>query len=249
MNPLFLLGAAAVLVMAAGKKTGRKAIVCPPMAPGGGQLAGYNYIEFTTGGAAYDEQLPLIVFFHCLGCEPQSMVKYLADLPVAARVVMPYGREQFGGEPAWWTLRAKTEDQAGLAAQMDAASGDMACFVEMAAHCFNTRGRPIIVGHSQGAMMTFAVAAKRPNLIKAAIPASGWLPENLWATSMPPTYAVHGMKDRTVNFSRTEDFVNRSQQAGHPIEWYPIEGKGHGLSGDLLGTWLRIIEWAARTDF
>jgi len=125
MNPILLFGGAAVVLLASsGKKRrsiarGQKpAAACPPLAPGEGHIAGYDYIEFATGGASLHERLPIVFFLHCRGCRPEGMAHNLEGLPSRARVVMPRGNASESAYPLWFDLKSRTEDQAGLAAQM-----------------------------------------------------------------------------------------------------------------------------------
>ena len=207
-------------------------------------MAGYDYIEFATGGADLREQLPIVFFFHCRGCRPEGMAKYLEGLSSRARVVMPRGNASAGSNPLWFDLKARTPDQEGLAGQMGSEAEQMARFIEEANHCLMGVGDPVITGHSQGGMLTFAVAAEAPHLVKAAVPVAGWLPVPLWPRDLPPTKAVHGTNDRTVDYARTADFVARAQGAGLPIELHSIDGQGHGLSGDMSSAWVDLVDEA-----
>ena len=206
-------------------------------------MAGYDYIEFATGGATLHERLPIIFFLHCRGCRPEGMAHHLEDLPSRARVVMPRGNAAEGAQPRWFDLKARTQDQAGLAQQMSDEGKRMAAFIEEANHCLMGVGKSVVTGHSQGGMMTLAAAAEAPESIKAAVPVAGWLPVDLWPRTMPPTFAVHGTDDRTVDYARTADFISRASGAGLPIELFSIEGTGHGLGG-LKSAWIDLVESA-----
>jgi len=207
-------------------------------------MAGYDYIEFATGGASLQEQLPIIFFLHCRGCRPKGLKKFLEGISARARVVMPSGNAADSQYAMWIDLKARTPDQAGLAIQMGDEAKRLARFIEEANRCLMGVGDPVVTGHSQGGMMTFAVAAEAPGLMKAAVPASGWLPVDLCPRALPPTTAVHGMDDRTVDYSRTADFVSRASGAGLPIELLPISDHAHGLSGELKNTWVDLVESA-----
>jgi len=246
--PLLLGGGAILLLTSSSKRPAisskKKAKACPPLQPGSGSALGYDYIEFTTGGASLNERLPIIFFFHCLGCRPDTLVKHIEDLPVRARVIMPTGNSKYGSNPAWWTLRSKTKSQEELAQMMDQESARMQEFVETMNDCLAGVGRPIITGYSQGGMMTYALAARSPDTYKAAVPVAGWLPVDLWPNELPETYAVHGTKDSTVKYSRTKDFIEQMDAKGMPVTFYPVSGIGHSLSGDLKGTWKDLVEYA-----
>lgn len=251
MHPAILFGGAAVLLLASGRKSSavprpkRFSVSCPSLRPGGGHIAGYDYIEFATGGASLQEQLPIVFFLHCRGCNPNVLAKHLEDLPSRARVVMPRG--EAATNPIWFDLKARTPDQAGLAEQMSDEAQRMARFIEEANQCLLGVGDPVVTGHSQGGMLAMAVAAEAPGIMKAAVPVSGWLPVDLWPRDLPPTSVVHGTNDRTVDYARTADFVSRASNAGLPIELFPIEGHGHGLGGDLKSTWVDLVESAVQS--
>lgn len=247
MNPaMLLLAGAGVLALSRSKPSKKVGRSCPPLSHEGGTSSGFNYIEFVTGGADPNSKLPLIVYFHSLASEPRGLAKNFKDLPVRARVVMPRGNEVWGKGPAWWAMRSSTEDQHALAVSMNYTARQMANFIREIARCRPTVGKPVIAGHSQGGMMTYAVAAAAPRLVRAAVSASGWLPRELWPKKLPPTVALHGTKDVTVPYGRTKDFLERSIGAGLPIQFIPISGAGHGLSGDLKSTWRRAVEQMAQ---
>jgi len=179
-----------------------------------------------------------------MGSSPEALAKFIQSFPGKTRVVMPRGHDGTHKNPNWWTLRAGSKDQEGLAGQMSYASSLMVPFVELISRCRPTIGRPVITGHSQGGMMTFAVAARAPDLARAAVPASGWLPQSLWPPELPPVIAIHGTDDRTVNYARTANFLEQASGAGLDVTMIPIEGHKHGLSGSLKQTWLDSIDWA-----
>lgn len=252
MNPAILLGGAAVLLLASGKKRSiarsrRPSVSCPPLAPGSGHMAGYDYIEFATGGARLEESLPIVFFLHCRGCRPEGLAKHLEGLSSRARVVMPRGNATDSPYPMWFDEKARTPNQSALAAQMDDEAKGMARFIAEANECLMGDGPPVVTGHSQGGMLTFAVAAEAPGLVKAAVPVAGWLPVDLWPRSLPPTSVVHGTNDRTVDYARTADFVARASDAGLPIELFAIEGSGHGLSAGLKNIWVDLVESAIQS--
>ncbi len=245
--PLLLAGAAVFAFSSRKPRRKKSTKPCPPLDLSGGRLAGFDYIEFTTGGADPSGTLPMIVFFHSLASEPKSLAKYLKDLPGRARVIMPRGNATWGRGPAWWPMRSKTEDQDALADAMTNVGRQMRDFIREVSRCRPTLGKPVVVGHSQGGMMSYAVAAVNPSGVKAAVPASGWLPRQMWPRKIAPTIALHGTQDLTVPYGRTADFIARAQSAGLPIEFIAITGQGHGLSGELRSKWKSAIDRVMRT--
>lgn len=246
MNPALLFGLGIGAIALTRRAPKKKKIVCAPLAASGGNLAGFEYLEFVTAGANPDAKLPMIVFFHSLGTNPKGLTHLLSDLSSPTRVIMPRGNEKWGSGPAWWPMRSKDEDQHRLATYMANTSRQMAQFIREISQCRPTVGKPLIAGHSQGGLMTLATAAAAPGMFKAAVAVSSWLPRELWPKRLPPTVGIHGTLDRTVTYARTKDFFERAAHAGLPVQFIPVEGAGHGLSGKMKTTWKSAIEQLSR---
>lgn len=232
--------------MLLGRKSGAAASLkpCPPLEPSGGVVEGINYQEVVTGGADPNSELPMVIMLHGLGSKGANLAKYAREVDEPIRFILPDGVLEWGSGRAWTNLRSRTDDQAGLAAELEYAAASLVPFIREIAHCRPTAGRPILSGHSQGGHMAYAVATLYPDSIATAIPVSGWLPVELWSTRMAPTYAMHGVSDRTVNFARTEDFATRIKAQGAPLHFTPVPGEAHGFSGSLRGLWVDTVEWA-----
>lgn len=243
MLPAILVGAT-LLLLASSSGRPRQRAACPTVTHGKGRLSGYEYIEIATGGAQLSDRLPIVFLFHGRGARPESISKYLENLQSRARIVIPRGQLGTSSNPLWFELKAATQDQDTLAAQMREEAKKVAAFIREANRCLKGVGNPIVTGHSQGGMMSLAIAAVDPNLPREAIVVSGWLPVKLWPKTLPVTHLVHGMDDTTVDYSRTADFVARAQGAGLPIDLISIPGRGHGLGGDLEAQWLELVDQA-----
>ncbi len=237
VSALLFMGAGAWMLST--KKQKRKS-KCPILSSSGGSLAGFDYIEYVTKGANLDAPLPMLIYFHSLGTHPSKMAKL--DLGTPMRVILPRGNESWGSGPAWWPMRSSNEDQETLAAYTALTSKQMAHFIEEIKRCRPTIGNPLLIGHSQGGHMVLATAAAAPGLVRAGLAASAWLPQSLWPKRMAPVLALHGTKDNVVPYARSKDFYERALASGLPISFYPIEGEGHELSGNLKVAWKSALE-------
>jgi len=246
MNPLPLLLAAGAAVVLLGRKGSNGAALkpCDPLKPSGGTVEGINYTEVVTGGADPNSDLPMVIMLHGLGSKGANFAQYAVKVDEPARFILPDGILKWGSGRAWTNLRSRTEDQAALADELEYAASALAPFIRQISHCRPTRGKPIVSGHSQGGHMAYAISTLYPELIATAIPVSGWLPVELWSARMAPTYAMHGVSDRTVNFARTEDYAARMKAQGAPIHFTPVPGEAHGFSGNLRQLWIDTVEWA-----
>src|SRR4029079_16314755 len=83
-----------------------------------------------------------------------------------------------------------------------------------------TRGRPVVMGFSQGGMLTWAVAVGHPRAIAAAFPVAGFLfPEIVEKTRVdvvatPPIVAFHGAADPLVSVDDERQGVRLLEKRG-----------------------------------
>lgn len=197
---------------------------------------GVDFELIEANGAKWGDDSPTLIVFHGLGSTPAIMEPFIAiDTP--AKIIIPYGTKAYGKNFAWWKERAASEDQAKLAAQMKAAVADVQPLIDAVNRC---NGGPVVVaGHSQGGMMTYALARYAKG-VDAAVGGSGWLPESMWGP-MVPTIAVHGYGDTTVPFDRTEEWAEMMAVKDKDFEWWPVDAQ-HGLSGELKEAWQLSIQ-------
>jgi predicted esterase len=157
------------------------------------QAAGLRYLKLYTHGG--DENSPLIVWLHGRGRSAEFFEEWWRGFPGTAEIVLlqaPYS-EGFGY--TWWPGLPKTEAEA---ARLNlAAEEKLWPAIEELAH-----GRKVIVvGHSQGAELTYSIAALHADRLTEAVPISGALPSPLWPSrdqALPPVHPFHCRGDRTV---------------------------------------------------
>ncbi len=106
--------------------------------------------------------------------------------------------------------------------------------------------RTYLLGFSQGAIMSFAVAVRRPELVAGLVPISGYLdpallpPTGVQALERLPILHMHGAYDEIIPVEAahmTRDML-RLSGARYAYHEYPI---GHGIHPDglqLVQTWL-----------
>lgn len=195
------------------------------------EAAGVRYLVRTTAGAAADARLPLVVAMHGLGDRPERF-GILDALPVAARVVTPFGLTPYGGGYSWFDLGDRTRMHEGIAA----AAGRVAAMLEVLVARYPTRGKPIVTGFSQGGMLSFALATQHPASIGAAFPLGGFLPSELIVdapTNAPPIVALHGEADRRVLFAPTERAVALLVDRGWSAALRAYPDVGHTVSPSM----------------
>ncbi len=176
------------------------------------------YVELVTAGAAPDEPLPLIVAVHGLGDRPEDFALLLRDLPVKARVIVPRAPTPHGRGFSWFPVRIPyRDDQPEMVDGVRSATGQLVELLERVARARPTLGRPILMGFSQGGILTFAVVSARPGLLSAAFPVAGALPATLWpapVASSTVVHAFHGDADPVVPVSAARQIVAELRRQG-----------------------------------
>lgn len=216
------------------------------------EVAGVHYLEIVTGGAEPDAELPMIIALHGNGAYPALMAQATihqlgtkkrpaAPFDAPARFIFLRGTEPVGapGHARWFSITAADAQEsparaAKLATQIEARSHFVAAAIEELIRLRPTRGKPIITGHSQGAILTLGLAVFHPELFELAIPMAGWLPRPLWPTQPADgaatqlrIVALHGTGDTIVNFARSREVVDRLAALGWSIELRAYAGVKH----------------------
>jgi phospholipase/carboxylesterase len=203
----------------------------------------------------------LVVFVHGYGADGNDLLS-LADvlaehLPETAFVApdapeaipgAPFGRQWFGIPRFDGTSEEKA--RAGLMA----ASEDLNAFIDQRA-AYEQLGvdRVVVVGFSQGAMLSFNAlpmrgapeAAPEAAPVAACVAISGQLlhpPGLAEAKSKPPFLVMHGDRDEVVPFAAMSEACNALVENGFPTYGHVMKGSGHGIAPDGLGQMLGFIK-------
>lgn len=108
---------------------------------------------------------------------------------------------------------------------------------EMARHGVGPE-RTMLVGFSQGTMMSLQIAPRRAPSLAGVVGFSGRLlePERLAAetVSRPPVLLIHGEQDEMVPPASMNEAREALAAAGFPVRWHMSPGIGHGIAPDGL---------------
>ena len=174
-----------------------------------------------------------IVLMHGRGGSEDLMFDALADIALPAVQFYPRGPLVMGRHFAWAqprsTAPAWPDDQA------KAVEG-MRRYIAWVGRCY---GKPIVAGHSQGAQMAFGMAVAYPELLHAAVGASGALTPALWRRPGVPVVVVHGTEDGLVP---VEGARRMRDELG--VEIVEVEGHGHSLLAGLKAAFVEQLRYA-----
>ena len=213
------------------------------------QASGLQYLEITTGGAAANDPVPLVVAIHGLGDRPESFRLLLDDLPAKARLVlprapMPHGKDGY----SWFDFRADDEEgTAELGEGIRQPAERIAQLIVALAKQHGGPVRAVVCGFSQGGMVAFALAAAHPELVAEAIPVSGYLPSPLWpkerpqARPLPKILALHGESDRLVPLESARWSVEALRSNGYDATLRSWPGVAHALSPPIRAALMTAV--------
>ena len=204
-------------------------------------------------GAAKGQAKAAVVFLHGYGADGADLLG-LADvlephLPGVA-FLAPDAPEpcQGGGFGCQWFPIPWLDgsSQAAAEAGLQAAARDLNGFLDARlAEAGLTPDRLVLVGFSQGAMLSLEVAPRRPEAVAGVVAISGRMlrPEALAAEAVvkPPVLLIHGDQDPVVPFADMAKAGDALVAAGFRTWGHVMQGTGHGIAPDGLGVALQFI--------
>lgn len=174
-----------------------------------------------------------------LGPHLPDTVFYAPDAPEPC-AGNPFGRQWFG------IPRFDGSSEADARAGMLAAAEDLNAFLDIALSAEDlTPDRLILLGFSQGAMMSLQIAPRRVTAIGGLIAISGKMmyPDTLAeeAKVKPPVLLMHGDRDDVVPFQEMQVAGNALVSNGFQTYAHVMKGAGHGIAPDGLQVALSFI--------
>ena len=196
----------------------------------------------------------LVIFVHGYGADGSDLLSiadvlaehmpdtafYAPDAPNKCQM-SPMGFEWF---PIPW-IDGSSEDVA-REGMMEAAQVFDDWLTETMAAERVTSEQTVLVGFSQGTMMSLHIGPRRTDKLAAIVGFSGRLlePENLSddAKSKPPILLVHGDMDDVVPPASLPEAADALAGAGFDVYTHVSKGTGHGIAPDGLGLALQFMQ-------
>ena len=108
--------------------------------------------------------------------------------------------------------------------------------------------RVLVMGYSLGAIGTWYMAARNPDVFTASIPISGSIPASVQPVEqIPPTFVIHSRQDEVFAYSKTEREVNDLIKKGLPVELYTVEDLSHYQTAQFKTALEESIQWLLDT--
>jgi len=199
--------------------------------------------------AANTEQL--IIFVHGYGADGNDLIglaPYFAQALPNAAFVAPNGPQRCEMSPMgyqWFPIN-QFDPTSRLTGVQDAAPIlDQFIDQELARHGLGEENL-LLVGFSQGTMMSLHVGLRRARQVAGILGYSGLLagPELLAdeAVVKPPILLVHGDVDEMLPVQNLHDAVEALGAAGLNVEWHVSPGAGHTIAQDGLDLGMQFVQ-------
>ena len=195
---------------------------------------------------------PLVIFLHGYGSNEQDLFGIKDDLPaqytylsVRAPMVMEEGSYQWFRKKGEGAYNGETDDLK-TSAQL------LLDFVAQAAKKYHTEpDKVVLVGFSQGAIMSYEVALRHPEAVGGIAALSGRILPVLKSELQPDEkrqslaiFIGHGTADKRLPFSDATDADSLLKSVSLEPEFHAYEGVGHNISADEeqdLSAWLQRL--------
>ena len=204
----------------------------PPPAPA--PAPALRFVTRVTGGADERARLPLVIALHGLGDTPEAFIEVVTSMGLRLRVAAPAAINRWGDGYSWFGMRAELP-RARWVAEMRHAAEVTTAEVQRVAASQPTCGLPILLGFSQGAMLSYAALARPGAGVFAALPIGGMLPRELWPEArdvgglLPSVTAFHGEADARVSLDEDRATSDAFRDVGFRADLRTYPGVGHAI--------------------
>lgn len=207
-----------------------------------------DHLVRTTGGAAADARLPMVVAIHGLGDRPEAFIRVLEGYPGRVRLIVPRAPTPYGRGGSWF--RIERPPAAAMVSDMRASTAAIDRLIRALTTRYPTRGKPVVTGFSQGGMLSFALATRYPDSIAGAVPIAGMLPKPMWPAKGPiaPIRALHGVADNRVPYQAAEAVVLHLLDLGGDVQLQPFVGVRHRVPAAVRKAAFTAIEGFVRRN-
>ena len=196
---------------------------------------------------------PLIIFLHGSGSNEEDLFDIKDQLPAAYTFLSARAPQEVGPDSyQWFNKKPGDGDYDGVTEDLKSSEALIADFVVKATEKYHTQpDKVFLVGFSQGAIMSYEVALRHPQILGGIAALSGKvlpvLRGELKADSRLKTLNVfigHGTADQKVPYPGGADANSLLQSLSMQPEFHAYPGIGHTISNSEildLNNWLHKL--------
>jgi len=189
-------------------------------------VAGVNFVELFERDAT--PASPLLVGLHGRGDTAQGFAPMWRNFPAKIEIALALAPLPYAGGRQWFDWPPGMTDDAFA----DAASAAEAKLWPVIAELAHGR-KVILFGFSQGAVLTYVMAARHPDDIAYAFPIAGRMADKLLPRGnvrTAPVYALHGTADNRISIDASREAIAAFKAVGATAELHEFAGIGHTIT-------------------
>lgn len=193
----------------------------------------------------------LIIFVHGYGANGEDLIslsRYYAQVAPDAAFIAPDAPYRCDGAPMgfqWYDVWMKDPAERLAAIRSTGEIFDNFVTGQLARHGLS-EDKLVLIGFSQGTMMSLFTAPRRENAIAGIVGYSGRMesPDTLKAEirSKPPVVMVHGDSDELLAVSEMETAAATLRDCGVEIDTHIRPGLGHGIDEEGIRVGLAFVQ-------
>lgn len=206
------------------------------------------------------QDAPLVIFLHGYGSDERDLFGIKDDLsPDYTYLSVRAPLDVDGGGHKWFSQDTGVADYEGVTSDIDTSTTLLTTFIQQATKKYDTQpDKVVLIGFSQGAMMTYQIGLQHPELVHGIAPLSGKILSALNGRLKADdrlkglkVFIGHGTADTRVAYTGATNARAALEKLNVAPEFHAYPGLGHSISGkevDDLNTWLNAALGGADRD-
>ena len=195
-------------------------------------------LDYLVRPSTLKENAPLLLLFHGYGSDENDLFSFASELPEEFLIISakaPYPMQPYGN--AWYAINFDAEKGKWSDNEQAKQSRDLiANFIDEILAKYNADSDNVtLLGFSQGAILSYAVAFTYPEKVKNVIALSGYINTDLFELKAPETYknlnfyCSHGSVDQVIPVGWARQTQPFMEQLGTNYKYseFPV---GHGVA-------------------
>ncbi|UZJ58980.1 dienelactone hydrolase family protein [Pseudomonas sp. KU26590] len=196
-------------------------------------------LPYLAAAPAESKDKPLIIFLHGYGSDERDLLDIKNDLsPNDTFLSVRAPQEVDGGGYKWFSQDTDQAEYEGVTSDVDKSTDLLRTFIQQATEKYQTQpDKVILVGFSQGAMMSYQIGLQYPELVHGIAPLSGKILGSLHSRLKPDerlkslkVFIGHGSADTRVPYSGATDAKAVLENLLIVPEFHAYAGAGHTIT-------------------
>ena len=194
-------------------------------------------------------QSPAMFLIHGYGSNSEDLFSFAPHLPKSHTIIaLQAPLLLVHGSYAWYQLYPK--EDGSLEAKLNEAQDALDLIIkniELLVNKYNLNSLDLsVLGFSQGAMLSWALAYSKPKKVRRIIALSGLIHESIDTSKSPEfiAYAAHGINDIVISVEMARKSVLPLSKKYNEIEYYEFND-GHNVSNENFS---KMLAWLEKTN-